>query len=320
LSEYFEVRAVEQGIMEIASALYNVSFKPVEAPVWHPDVRPFDVLNPDQTVLGRVYLDLYPRDGKFKHAAVFGLREAFTHPDGSRQLPVAALVCNFPKPGDAPALLTHSDVTTFFHEFGHLLHHTFSQSRYASFAGTNVARDFVEAPSQMFEEWAWQRETLDRFARHHQTNAPLPDALLTALHRSRTFGEGIRNERQLFLAALDQAYHTGEPGLDTTRVMEDMHAEYSPFARVPDTTFQGTFGHLVGYDAAYYGYQWARSLSFDLLTRFTSEGMMNTKVAQEYRTAILEPGGSIDETQMVTTFLGRPPNAEAYKTFLGFNA
>jgi thimet oligopeptidase len=316
LSEYFEIRAVQQGLFDITSELYGISYRSVAVPVWHADVQPYDVLDTSGAILGRVYLDLYPREHKYKHAAVFGMRETMRLPDGSRLLPIGALVCNFSKPDGTPALLSHDEVTTFFHEFGHLLHHILSTSELARFAGTGVARDFVEAPSQMFEEWTWRRETLDRFARHYKTGAPLPDELFNALQASRTFGEGLHNERQLFLANLDQYYHTHEPGFDTTKIMEELHPEFSPFARIPGTHFQGTFGHLVGYDAAYYGYQWARSLSFDLLTRFEEEGMMNTKTAQDYRQAILEVGGSDDETALVIRFLGRAPTADAYKKFL----
>lgn len=318
LREYFDIRAVERGIMDIASALYGISFELADDPVWHADVRAFHVKDGDGSLLGRAYMDLYPRDGKYKHAAMFGLRETMRLADGSRQVPAAALVCNFPKPADgAPALLSHDEVTTFFHEFGHLLHHLVSQSPLASVAGTSVARDFVESPSQMFEEWAWDRGTLNRFARHYKTGALLPDAMVNALTASRAFGEALHTERQIFLATLDQAYHTAPPVIDTTRVVEELHPEYSPFVRIPDTCFQATFGHLVGYDAAYYGYQWARSLAFDLLTRFKTEGLMNPQTARDYRRCILEPGATLDAAALVTRFLGRAPNAEAYKRFLG---
>lgn len=318
LNEYFEISAVQQGIMDIASRLFAVTFERSNAPVWHPDVQAFDV-NDTNGHIGRIYLDLYPRDNKYKHAAVFGLRDTRLLEDGTREQPLATLVCNFPKPGTSPALLSHDDVTTFFHEFGHLLHHVLSKAELVSFAGTSVARDFVEVPSQLFEEWAWTRETLDLFARHHVTGERIPEDLFQALLSTRTFGEVTTAERQLFLSTLDQAYHTREPGLDTTQVVEELSKEYSSFERIPGTHFQATFGHLVGYDAAYYGYQWALSLAFDALTRFQKEGMLNTQTAQEYRRAILEPGGSKDEAILMQDFLGRPANNEAYKKFLGIN-
>ncbi len=318
VSKYFEVRAVRAGILEITSRLFGISFEPTSAPVWHPDVEALLVKDgATGKVLGRFYFDLYPRADKYKHAAVFSIRETRRMDDGERLLPIAAIVCNFPKPGGpAPALMAHSDVVTFFHEFGHVLHHLLSQSTLAAFAGTSVSRDFVEAPSQMLEEWAWAKESLALFARHHETGAPLPDALLEKMHAARSFGRALATGRQLFLAALDQRYHTDPPGVDTTAVLQEVHRRYTPFAFVKGTHFQATFGHLVGYDAGYYGYQWALSIARDLFSRFEREGMMNEKTAREYRAAILEPGGSADEASLVARFLGRPSSPEAYKRFL----
>jgi thimet oligopeptidase len=254
---------------------------------------------------------------KYKHAAVFGIRETKPMDGGARLMPIAAIVCNFPKPGgSSPALMSHADATTFFHEFGHVLHHLLSESPLASFSGTSVARDFVEAPSQMLEEWAWSRETLDLFARHHETGKPIPDKLFKAMVKSRSFGRAISTQRQLFLAALDQNYHTRPAGFDTTRVLEETQNAYLPFKYVPGTHFQATFGHLIGYDAGYYGYQWALSISRDLFSRFQVEGLLNPQTAADYRAAILAPGGSQDESSLIEHFLGRPPSDEAYRRFL----
>ncbi len=318
LSEYFEIGSVKAGILEISSRLYGITFKKrTDVPVWHEDVEVLEIFDTDNQLLARAYLDLYPRPDKYKHMAMFDIRHTKRMPDGSRLVPFAGLICNFPKPGAAPALLSHGDVTTFFHEFGHLLHDLLSTSPLATFAGTTVARDFVEAPSQMFEEWAWTRETLDLFAAHYQTGEKLPEDLLNAALAERNFGEAIHTERQLFLADLDYTYHTREPGFDTTQVMNELRAKYTPFKPLPDTHFQAAFGHLVGYDAGYYGYQWALSIAQDLFTRFKQEGIMNPKTAQDYREAILSPGGCDDEEKLVERFLGRPGNSDAYKKFLG---
>ncbi|MFA5129888.1 MAG: M3 family metallopeptidase [Patescibacteria group bacterium] len=320
LKNYFELNRVREGIFMIASELYGIAFTPSSMSVWHKDVQSHDVMDVSTgNLIGHLYMDLYPREGKFKHAAMFGLRNAAYSSDGSRIVPHAALVCNFPKPGDAPALLSHDEVTTFFHEFGHVLHKLLSESRLVSFAGTNCARDFVEVPSQMFEEWAWQREVLDRFAVHAETGMAIPDDLFAAMVTARTFGLATFTERQLFLAALDQTYHTSEPGIDTTKIVNTLHTQYSSFSRIPDTFFQATFGHLVNYDAAYYGYQWALSIAKDVLTRFESEGYMSDETAAEFRASILCKGGSQDEAEQAAAFLGRPTNAEAYKKFLGIN-
>jgi thimet oligopeptidase len=321
VSQYFEIGRVKQGLLDITSRLFGVTYRPVKSsPVWHPDVEPYEVLDSKGKVLGRFYFDLYPRADKYKHAAVFGIRETRAMDGGERLMPIAAIVCNFPWPGgSSPALMSHGDVTTFFHEFGHVIHHLLSESELASFAGTSVARDFVESPSQMLEEWAWSRETLDLFARHHETGKPIPDKLFKAMTRSRGFGRATSTQRQLFLAALDQNYHTRPAGLDTTRVLEETQNAYLPFKYIPGTHFQATFGHLIGYDAGYYGYQWALSIARDLFSRFQAEGLLNQQTAADYRATILAPGGSEDEARLVARFLGRPPSDESYRRFLDGN-
>jgi len=319
VSKYFEVRRVKDGLLEITSKLFGVRYRPAaDAPTWHPDVEAFEVTDATSgKLLGRFYFDLYPREGKYKHAAVFSIRDTAKMADGSRLVPIAAIECNFPKPGGAaPALMSHQDATTFFHEFGHVLHHLLSESELSSFAGTSVARDFVESPSQMLEEWAWNKDTLALFARHHDTNAPIPAQLHAAMLRSRGFGRAISTQRQLYLAALDQAYHTRPLPLDTTKVLAEVQNAYTPFKYVEGTHFQASFGHLIGYDAGYYGYQWALSIAQDLFTRFKKEGLMNPKTAADYRANILAPGDSDEAAKLVERFLGRPPSDKAYKAYL----
>lgn len=317
LAEYFEVNAVMNGIMSIASKLYRITFHRIDVQGWHEDVMVFDVkgIGDGGSAIGTVYLDLYPREGKYKHAAVFGMVETRIEEDRTRRMPIGALVCNFPKPGASPALMSHEDVVTFFHEFGHLLHHVLSESKLAMFAGTNVARDFVEAPSQMFEAWAWDKASLDLFARHYETEESIPASLFEAMTAARTFGKGIDTERQLFLATLDQLCHT--TNADAEEIVKSVYPTFSEFERLPDTHFPATFGHLIGYSSAYYGYQWALSIASDLLTRFKAEGMLNEETAALYRATILAPGGSIDEAKMVENFLGRPSTSEAYARHLG---
>jgi len=212
--------------------------------------------------------------------------------------------------------MTHSEVTTFFHEFGHALHHVLTRQPLASFSGTNTARDFVETPSQMFEEWAFRREILDTFAKHHKTGAAIPDSLFQALVRSRTFGRALHTERQVSLASLDFAYHTLPVPVDTSQVFANVMAKTQRFAYLPNTQFQATFNHLMGYDAGYYSYQWALVLAVDVLTRFDKEGFMNPEVARSWRTTVLEQGAGVDENKLVEQFLGRPHNLEAYARYL----
>ncbi|MBN9167417.1 MAG: oligopeptidase A [Myxococcales bacterium 68-20] len=318
VSKYFEVRRVKDGLLDITSKLFGVRYRPAAgAPTWHPDVEAVEVTDTSGKLIGRFYFDLYPREGKYKHAAVFSIRDTVKMADGSRLMPIAAIECNFPKPGGAaPALMSHQDAVTFFHEFGHVLHHLLSESELSSFSGTSVARDFVESPSQMLEEWAWNKDTLALFARHHDTNAPLPAPLHAAMLRSRGFGRAISTQRQLYLAALDQAYHTRPVPLDTTKVLAEVHDAYTPFKYVEGTHFQASFGHLIGYDAGYYGYQWALSIAQDLFTRFKKEGLMTPKTAADYRANILAPGDSDEAAKLVERFLGRPPSEAAYKAFL----
>ncbi len=316
LSKYLEVGAVTQGLLTIVQKLYGIEFRQVDdAPKWHPDVLVLSVMDAEKQI-GRVYLDLHPREGKYKHAAMFEIRPGKKLADGTYLSPMAALMCNFPKPDDGPALMTHNEVKTFFHEFGHLLHHVLTRQPLATYSGTNTARDFVETPSQMFEEWTFRREILDMFAKHHETGERIPDDLYEALIRSRAFGRALHTERQVSLAALDFAYHTKPMPMDTDEVFEKVMDERQRFAYLPGTHFQATFGHLMGYDAGYYGYQWALVIARDVLTRFEQEGFMNRKVASDWRRMVLERGAGEDENKLVERFLGRPHNLDAYGEFL----
>ncbi|HVY48884.1 MAG TPA: M3 family metallopeptidase, partial [Minicystis sp.] len=316
LANYFEVSAVVKGLLDITSKMYGIAYKRVDAPVWHPDVQAYDAIDHGK-VIGRFYLDLYPRPDKYKHAAMFPVMSGKRLADGSYQRPVAALECNFPKPGGAgPALMTHEEVVTFFHEFGHVLHHLLTRSELASYSGTNTVRDFVEAPSQMFEEWAWSKDVLDLFARHYKTGAKIPDKLYQAMQRASGFGRALDTQRQIYLALLDLEYHTRKPPFDSTKVNEEVQESTDTFAYVKGTHFQSSFGHLIGYDAGYYGYQWALALSRDVLTRFKKEGFLNTATAAAWRDDVLAKGGGTDEREIVAKFLGREPSDEAYLGYL----
>jgi len=307
LSRYFEVTAVRDGLFALSARLFGLAYRRVDdAVLWHADVEAYDVWSGDRRI-GRIVLDLYPRAGKFKHAATFEVRPAWRAP------PIGALVCNFPRPGgERPALLTHDEVVVFFHEFGHLLHEILSEAPFAVFAGEAVARDFVEVPSQVFEEWAWRREVLDLFARHHETGERIPDALFESLCRARRVGRALFTEIQLFLATLDLEYHSRPAGFDTTELLRETFAACQPFAFLEGTHYQATFVHLVSYDAGYYGYQWALALAADVVARFEAEGFANRALAGEWRAAVLSRGGSDDEGALIERFLGRKPNPAAY--------
>ena len=297
----------------------GVRFLPrAQANAWDPDVRLFDIVDAaNGRLVAHFYADLYPRPNKYGHAAAFTLRGGRRLPDGSYQRPVSAIVANFTKPGpDSPSLLRHSEVLTLFHEFGHILHQTLTQSRYLRFAGTQVERDFVEAPSQILEHWCWSPTVLASFSRHYRSGDPLPADLVQRMVAARNVSSGLATLRQIYFARLDLAYHGPGARKDTDGIARDLH----PITALPfpeDTHFQAGFGHLFGYDAGYYGYLWSRVYGDDMFTRFQRAGLDDHDVGLAYRRLILEPGGSRDGDALVRDFLGREPTPDAFLHHLG---
>lgn len=319
VARYFPLDRCIDGLFEVTQELLGVRYVPVaDAPRWHPDVQVFDLYDRDGTEpLARFHMDLFPRPNKYGHAAAFTLRRGRLLADGTYQKPVSAIVANFTKPTTSqPSLLRHSEVVTFFHEFGHILHQTLTTARRARFSGTATERDFVEAPSQMLEHWCWEPEVLARFARHHETGEPLPEALLGAMVAAKNVSSGLFTQRQLFFASLDFAYHSPGFAGDTTAEVERLHPITS-FPYTPGTHFQSGFGHLFGYDAGYYGYLWSHVFGDDMFTRFEAAGLLDSATGADYRATILERGGSVDGGDMVRVFLGREPNNQAFLRGLG---
>jgi thimet oligopeptidase len=311
---YFEYGRVKQGILDLTAGLFGVTYREVpDAPVWHPDVEAYDVLE-GGSLLGRFYLDMHPREGKYKHAAQFTLASG----QAGTQLPEGVLMCNFPKPGEQPALMQHSDVETFLHEFGHLLHHIFGgATRWAGLSGVRTEWDFVEAPSQMLEEWAWDPAALQPFARHHLTSEPIPGDVVKRMKAADEFGKGLWVRQQMFYAALSLQLHSRDPaGIDAVKVVQELQGRYTPFPYVDGTYFHLSFGHLDGYSAIYYTYMWSLVIAKDLFTAFKKEGMLNPAVAKRYRKAILDAGGSKDAADLVKDFLGREYGFSAYEEWL----
>jgi thimet oligopeptidase len=312
---YFEYSRVKEGVLGLTSRLFGVSYRHVpDAPVWHPDVEAYDVLQ-GETPVGRFYLDMHPRPDKYKHAAQFTL----AHGKKDRRLPEAVLMCNFPKPGGAePALMQHSDVETFFHEFGHLLHHLFGgQTEWAGLSGVRTEWDFVEAPSQMLEEWAREVSSLQTFATHYQTNEPLPADVIQRMKRADEFGKGLWVRQQMFYASVSLELYRRDPQtLDPLAVVRELQSKYTPFPYVEGTYFHLSFGHLDGYSAIYYTYMWSLVIAKDLFTVFQDKGLLNPEPAQAYRKTVLEPGGSKDAVFLVKDFLGRDYDFQAYERWL----
>ena len=311
---YFAYRNVRDGVLATSAALFGVEFRrDRERPVWHPSVECYEVVDGER-VVARLFLDMHPRPNKYKHAAMFDLRAGIE----GEALPEAALVCNFPEPrGDDPALLLHQDVTTFFHEFGHLLHHLFAgRQRYLSFSGIATEWDFVEAPSQMYEEWAWDAGVLANFARHHRTGEPIPPELVARLRAAEEYGKGTHVSVQMFYAALSLALHDRDPaGLDPMALLVELKRASLPFPHEPGSHFVAAFGHLHGYSAIYYTYMWSLVIAKDLFSRFDGD-LMNSATANDYRREILAPGGSRDAAELVRSFLGRDYATDAWEAWL----
>jgi len=327
VQEYLSLQNVMDGLFEITQHLYGIEYREVTdradergTPLWHEDVRLFEVWDTNTgDQLGEFYIDLHPRDNKYSHAAQWGLVQHKVWSDGTVQLPVAALVCNFTKPtSDKPSLMTHDEAETFFHEFGHCLHTILSEAEIAGFAGTSVERDFVEAPSQMFEEWVWTPETLSMFAYHYETGEPMPVELIDGMIAAKNLQSGIKTEGQIFLGMVDQAYHTDEDGVvDTTQIAYDIHDMTRMYPHTPGTHFQSSFGHLTGYQAGYYGYMWSLVYAQDMFQRFKELGMLSPEAGAYYREKILSMGGTVDSLDLVTDYLGRDPNMGAFFKSLG---
>ena len=325
VAEYFPLDATLDGMFRVYEALVGVRFVPQpKANAWDDDVHLYEIVDAESgSGLAHFYMDLFPRQDKYGHAAAFSLRGGCILPDGSYQSPVSAIVANFTKPtASTPSLLRHPEVVTLFHEFGHILHQTLTQAAYPSFAGTHVERDFVEAPSQMLEHWCWSPEVLRSFARHHRSGEVLPAELVERMVAARNVSSGIATLRQIYFSRLDLAYHEGgaQEGApkDTDALAEELHA-ITGFAFPQGTHFQASFGHLFGYDAGYYSYLWSRVYGDDMFTRFEQAGLDEPSVGRDYRRLILERGGSLDGDALVRDFLGREPNPAAFLRYLGLD-
>lgn len=320
VKDYFPTDFVIPVILGKYEQLLGCRFVPVkDAVVYHDEVQQLEAWDVETgSFLGYMHLDLYPRDNKFSHAAVWSLTQGYEKPDGSRQYPVAAMVANLPKGKDGkPGLMRHTDVVTFFHEMGHAYHALLSKTKYSRFAGTSVAGDFVEAPSKMLENWCWTEELIS-MSSHHETQKQLPRELFEKLIDSRNVNSGLFQSRQLAHARFDYILHTSDGNIDLAKIWCETHKNVS-FMNYDQVTFGHTaFGHLAGgYDANYYGYIWSNAFSADMFHTVFAKDPMSREAGKRYRERVLLPGGSIDAMDILKDFLGREPTNDAFLRQLG---
>ena len=312
---YFPYDRVKDGVLGVTGKMFGVEFHRVpKAPVWDPSVECYEVTENGKMV-GRFYLDMHPRKDKYNHAAQFDVRTGVQ----GRQIPEAALICNFPggEKGD-PGLMEYGDVRTFFHEFGHLLHTIFAgHHQWCGLGGIRTEQDFVEAPSQMLEEWTENPEVLATFAKNYQTQEPIPATLVTQMNRAKDYGQGLGVRRQMVYAKLSLSIYDRDPSqVSTDQIVQDLVKKYQPFPYVPGTHFQCAFGHLDGYSAVYYTYMWSLVIAKDMFAQFDKGHLLAPGVATRYRQAVLAPGGSLPAAVLVSNFLGRPFNNKAWTEWL----
>jgi len=322
IKEYFPLDVVLNGLLEIYQEILSLKFNRVDDPnAWHPDVHLYEVTDRvSGDFVGHFYLDLHPREGKYGHAAVWGLQQGYRLADGSWQHPVAAMLCNFSKSTEEkPSLLKHSEVVTFFHEMGHVFHQICTKTKYKYFSGTNVERDFVEAPSQMLENWCWQAESLKRMSGHYlDKSKTIPDELVSLMVAAKLANIGLMTCRQLFFGLYDQYIHTAPEVEDAGALYAEMRGRVSKVPNTPGTCGAACWGHIFGgYDASYYGYLWSEVYSCDMFSLFEEGGVFNTELGQRYRKVILEQGGNKDGGDLIREFLGREPNNKAFLRDLG---
>lgn len=320
IKEYFPSQVVIEGMLDLFGGVFGITFEPVDIPVWHPDVKAFKIKDKASgELVAYFYMDLYPREGKYKHAACFGLVEGEEKQDGTYQIPFVAIVANLNKPsGDMPSLLKHSEVETLFHEFGHVLHNALTKAKYSAFSGTSVSWDFVEAPSQMLERWAWDPQVLKKISKHYKTGEALPDDLIKRMIAAKNFGAGGMYLRQDFFAQYDMTLHTADTTPDTTKLYFELTKKIRGLPLTKGTIPQASFGHIMGgYDAGYYGYLWSEVIAEDFFGEFKKNGIFNPETGLKFRREILEKGGTLDEEKMVENFLGRPADNKPFLKSIG---
>jgi thimet oligopeptidase len=313
---YFPFMQVKQGILDAAAELFQVSFRQEPGvPSWDPAVETWIVVDRGKPI-GRFYLDMHPRPGKYSHAEMVPVLDGVR----GKQVPEAILVCNFPAPtADDPGLMDYGDVETFFHEFGHLMHHILGgQQQWAGISGITMESDFVEAPSQMLEEWIRSPQVLAKFARHYKTGEPIPAELVARANRASAFGRGGWVTQQNRYTAISYDIYKGKPEVvDLDAITLADARKYTLFTPLPETHMWAAFGHLAGYSSAYYTYLWDKVIAEDFFVQFDHKNLLAGDAPMRYRRLVLEPGGSMSANDLVKNFLGRPQNMGALQKWMG---
>ena len=322
LKPYFQLESCIDAVFGLATTLYGISFTELDnVPVYHEDVKVYEVKDADGSHLALFYADFFPRASKRGGAWMTEFRGQSIE-NGVEKRPFISIVCNFTKPtADTPALITHDELTTFLHEFGHALHGIFAQGRYGSLTGTNVSRDFVELPSQIMENWAFEPAYLNSFAKHYQTGEAIPAELIEKIVAAKNYLAGYAQVRQLHYGYLDMAWHTLTE-LPTAGTVEFEKSVLDPYAVMPSVegaAFSGSFSHIFsgGYSAGYYSYKWAEVLEADAFSLFKEQGIFNTEVAASFRENILSKGGAEDAAVLYRNFRGHDPQPQALMEKLG---
>lgn len=325
IKEYFPADKVISGMFEVFGNLFGITFTQADLPVWHPEVVVYQIKDKKTgELISNFYLDLFPRDGKYTHAATWSFVDRFELPDGHMQTPSVVIAANFTPAGNGtPSLLEHSEVETLFHEFGHVLQMSMATSKYATLTGDNVAWDYIEAHSQLLENWAWQPQVLKKISTHYKTGETLPDGLISSLVKSKNVGVAVAFLRQNFLGQYDLALHTAAKRVDSTKLYAQMMHNISGIPMTKGTYPQASFGHIMSltdpYDVGYYVYAWSLVIAQDIFSRFEDEGLFNAELGAKLRKYIYTPGTVYDENEMVEKFLGRPYNDKAFLKSLGIN-
>ena len=320
VAQYFPLERVIEGMFAITGEVFGLSYRRIEETrAWHEDVSLYEILDAGSGErIAHFFADLFPRDGKYTHAAAFPLVAGHRLVAGGYETPVSGIVANFTKPtSEKPSLLQHDEVVTLFHEFGHILHMSLTKADFVRFSGASTEWDFVEAPSQIMENWCWDAGVLARFARHYGTGEEIPGDLVRQLVAARDLNVALTTLRQISFGWLDMGMH----GPRDDRDLDNILLEAQNITLLPPhegTFFPSSFGHLMGgYDAGYYGYLWSEVFGDDMFSKFAAEGVTSPEVGKAYRQAVLEPNGSKDASELLRDFLGREPSNEAFLAKLG---